>query len=389
MNKEILSHYLKKISKIDLELIWNLRVLDNWETVINTAIFKKRFFDRFNQNIDKYKTKFFLDLWRKENKLLRIKLDIEIDFEQWSLEKLQKDILYSEINVNLAKINFLKETYDIEASKIDWTYIYTPKRIHYNYYNRILFWISKIEATKNFNPKICTSFTNNISKQQLTKLINFSKKINPKIKFKFWKYNNFQFLNDYIKITNKEKYNIQNIISIFFHETTHFYRKQNAINNFWYAHNFSDYTSLEEWISLYNEYKYWNMITSYWEYIPYYDYCYNILNSDLQEKEKIKSIHNILKCKWYNKIKSLNYYYRFFRYSPLWGKDFFLKDLIYANAYKNVSSLIKQDQNNYEIIMSGKIWLNEIKQKHFYVQNNENSKQYFDKMVKKIIEVIS
>lgn len=381
--------FLEKLSVIKLELNRPVRVNANF-SIVNTAIFKKDFYQSYDCNLDKYKIAFFLELGTKEIKILKIKLDVEIKYEKWKISNEERDILYSEINAKLTAIQFLKETYNIEAKKLNPEYSYKEKEIDYKHYNKVLFWISNINHSSSFKlPENCSDFPDIITKSQLKDLIKYSKSIEKNIKFKFWRFPNFSFDWKHIKITEKEKYNVQNIISIFFHETTHFYRHFNGLRNFGFNYSFVDYHTLEEWISLYNEYVYWNKITNYWKYIPYYNYCINILKQDIPEDEKKEQIYKILHCKGYNKVKSNSYYYRFNRYSKLSSKDFYLKDLIYSNAYKNVTQLLKKDSKNYEIIMSGRIWLNEITSKFYVTNKNADASKYFEKMSAKIIQLIS
>jgi len=63
-----------------------------------------------------------------------------------------------------------------------------------------------------------------------------------------------------IKIPRRKFYSIKTIITIFFHETTHFFRSYNGERNLGFKYRFSDYYTLEEGIAIYNEHKYGNRI---------------------------------------------------------------------------------------------------------------------------------
>jgi hypothetical protein len=58
--------------------------------------------------------------------------------------------------------------------------------------------------------------------------------------------------------------------------------------------------------------------------------------------------------------------------------------LIYYNGYKNVRKLIRKDRLNYEKIMAGDIWLQELEQWLVTPDNNYKHKAFFQKMLKEI-----
>lgn len=374
LDKEFLYKYLKKISEIKIDLIWNIKI--KWDKIINQAIFK----NDFERDLIKYKNIFFGKINKKYEKLNKVEKDIkkEIYFKE------EIKILLNEINVKKEEINFFKETYDIEANKIDNNYKIENKNINYNKYNKIFFHVTKKELYKNYKISSNNNLKIILSKGKLIELIKYSDSIMPEIKFKFWDYGNFSHNNWILKIPDNKKYNIQNIISLFFHETTHFFRYINWIKNLWFDFLLSDYVQTEEWIAIYNEYNYWNKILDYWELNPYYNICYKILLEDISENEKQNKIHDILHIKWYNRKKSLNYYYRFYKYSQLWSKNLFLKDLIYNSWYNNVKKMINNNEKSYEKIISGRIWIFWIENNIIDNKKNLDSKKYFSKMAKKI-----
>ncbi len=180
----------------------------------------------------------------------------------------------------------------------------------------------------------------------------------------------------------KGTYNLNEIITLFFHEMVHFLRSYNNKKNYNNDYIFIDYLKVEEWFAIYNEYLYWSKLIKWLKYQPYYDICYwIILNEDISEDEKIIQIYNILKNKWFSKQKSLNYYYRFYRYTNIWSKNLFLKDLVYTKWYKTVKDLIAKDSLNYDRLFSWKVWLTVLNTEYINYSNNFDSKLYFDKIL--------
>ena len=384
----MIHNFLKKLSKIEIDFNKKISYNADWTEIINTAIFKKDFFIDYDWNIDKYKISFFLKLSEKEIKILKLKLEVEVLSEKWQISDNWKEILYSEINAKLKKISFLREVFDIEAHKVSSEYKYKKKKIDYIHYNRIFFWVSKITLNKKYLNNSCAVYKDTIPKDILLKAVGYSKKINPELDFNFGNFPNLSHKNWVINVSQKDFYNMQNVISIFFHETTHFFWYKNWVSNFGFNYSFVDYTTLEEWISLYNEYLYWNQITHYWKFSSFYDECYEVLLMDISEEVKKEKIYQILKCKWYSKKKALWYYYRFHRFWEIWSSNLFFKDLMYTKAYINVDKLLKKSTDNYEVIMSWKIGLNEIKKWLYKNNHNKDSKKYFEKMTSYIIKYV-
>jgi hypothetical protein len=296
--------------------------------------------------------------------------------------------LEKEIFVKLKKIEFIKWVYDIEANKLDSNYILKEELENYDYYNEIFYWFTK----ENLKEEIIISENKGldifISKKKLIKLLEFSKNIIPELKWNFWSFawlsHDFGILN----IPEEEQYNIKRIIAIFFHEMTHFFRYLNWKNNLWFNYIFADYDDLEEGITTYNEYHYWNKIIDYWKYNAYYDKCYQILLEDISEEIKKEKIFQVLKNKWFNKEKTDLLYTRFYRYTKIWSNKLFLKELIYNNAYKNVSKLLEENTENRKKIMSWNIWLFELENNLINSDNNFEELKYFDIMVEEIKNII-
>ena len=369
--------FLKKIATIEIDLIMPIKDIWFWE--VNTAIFRKEFLELWAQ---KYKIYFFEELSQKEIQLLKIQEDIQIS----SLDIKHKKILLWEIFLRLKKISFLRDVYDIEYQKID-PNITLVWEIDYDYYNNLFYGVTSDDLKKEYKIKECIPPNITFSKKELLELIEYSNSLIPDIKFKFWGYANYSHNKWTLNITNQKSYNLQNIISIFFHETIHFFRGYNGERNLWFRYKFENYNTLEEWIAIYNEYLYWNKLTNYWEFNPYYNICYQILIGDITETEKQAKIYKVLSCKWYNKEKSLWYYKRFYKYSEIWSQKKFLKDLVYQNWYDNVLELISEDPNNYEKIMAWNIWTRELERNIISYQNNIDSKKYFERMVYQIKKV--
>jgi hypothetical protein len=223
-----------------------------------------------------------------------------------------------------------------------------------------------------------------LEKEEVIELLEFTKRIFNNLNWDFWNFWNMFHSSWILKIPNKNNYNIREVIVLFFHEMTHFIRYSNTIKNLWFNYTFEDYWTLEEWIALYNEYYYWNKIIKYWEYNPYYDLCFQVLQEKISEEEKKEKIYNILKNKWFSKEKSLSYYFRFYRYSIVGTQKFFLKDLIYTKSYNLVKKLLL-NKKNYDKIMSWRIWL---KQLDFLGIKNTDYIKYFENLQNKLITKI-
>lgn len=368
---------LKKIAKIEINLIQPIRE-DSWK-IINSSIFDTSFWG----DTVSFKPIFYNSLIKKEKKLIEIQEYIQ----KSHLSKTEKETLLREVYTRLQKINFLKETYDIEGQKIE-SEIIVLGTVNYDFYNNLFFWVSHKDLEKTYYIEDCAPPTIIFSKQEVVELIKASHSIIPDIIFNFWDFPNFSHSKWKINISDASSYNLQNIISIFFHETTHFFRWYNGEQNLGFRYTFEGYNTLEEGIAIYNEYKYWNKLTNYWKFNPYYNICYQILRENITEIEKQQKIHEVLSCKWYNQEKSLSYYHRFNKYSQLWQNWFFLKDLVYESWYRTVKRLLRENAKNYEKIMSGHIGLYELQEGIVPINNNFDTKSYFHQMVREIKKYI-
>lgn len=289
----MIKKFLKQISEIKVELI-ETKLID-WK-ILNLVLF----WNKISENLLKYKIVFLKNMLEKTEKLLDIIL--EIDKEE-KIKKLDKKILENEIFVKLKKIEFLKKVYDVEANKLDSNYIIKEELWDYDYYNEIFYWFSKEYLKEEIIISKNKEEVNLIYREKLEYLLNFSKNIIPELKWNFgkfvWLSHDFWILN----IPDNNKYNIKRIIAIFFHEMTHLFRYLNWKNNLWFSYKFAYYDTLEEGITTYNEYYYWNKIINYWEYNAYYDKCYQVLLEDISEEDKKNNFFNILRNKWFNRKK--------------------------------------------------------------------------------------
>ena len=375
--KEVLLECLEKISEIEVELI-ETKLVD-WK-ILNLVLF----WDKIPKDLVKYKIVFLKNMLKKTNKLLEIIEELNNDINKVSLAP----CLEKEIFVKIKKIDFLKKVYDVEANKLDSSYEVKETLEDYDYYNKIFYWFTKDNLKEEITISENEEIDVFISKEKLIELLNFSKNIIPELKWNFWSFvwlsHDFWILN----IPDEKEYNIKRIIAIFFHEMTHFFRHLNWKNNLWFSYKFEDYNDLEEGITTYNEYYYWNKIINYWKYNAYYDKCYQVLLEDISEENKKEKIFNILKNKGFSRKKTDLLYTRFYRYSKIWWNQLFLKELIYNNAYKNVIKLLKENENNYEKIMSWNIWLFELEENLLNSDKNFDELKYFNIMVEEIKKII-
>ena len=367
---------LEKISKVSIALNGRLEERDGM--IINTIIFGSD----FSWDVMEYKKKYFKKLRLKEISLLKIQQEIYRE----DLSEKELKILLQEIENRLLKLEFLRYIYNTEAQKID------PNiQVHYPYsieiYNKAFYGVTKKDIGDNIQPHACNIYEKTYKKSELLILIDKAKSICPEIEFKFWKFPNFAHSRWVIKIPNQKYYNLQSLITLFFHETTHFFRTFNWTRNLGFPFQFAWYSTLEEWMAIYNEYTYGNKICNYGEFIPYYNLCIKVLCTDISESEKKDKIYEILSCKWFNRERSDQYYNRFYKYCQIWWNHLFLKDLIYYNWYKNVRRLIRKDSENYQKIMAGDIWIQELAQWLVEPENNYNSKKFFQYMVKEIRKI--
>lgn len=380
----MLKKYLEKLSKIEIDLIrWFKKIEYKWaELYVNPAIFS----DSFSGDLYFFKKFFFISQASKRNK---IKIIQDLYNSDKSLSENDLIILNHEINIKNKKLEFLEKSYDTEANKIDSSYVIKDKIWNYDTYNKLFYNVNKDDYI-DYNKYVEIDEVDylRVKKCDLLELLTYSKELVPELDFVLWKFSNFSHLNWILKIPNHDTYNLKSIITVFFHEMTHFFRYINSERNLWFHYFFAWDSTLEEWIAVYNEYKYWNKIMDYWDYKPYYNFCYKVLSEDITEDEKISKIYRILINKWLDEKKSKAYYYRFYRYTTMWSKDFFLKDLIYMKAYKTVKEYLKSDNYNYEKIMAWKIWVFELENNIVPHDNNFDSLEYFDKMVKKINSLI-
>ena len=234
----------------------------------------------------------------------------------------------------------------------------------------------------------CIPENTTITFLELDSLIKYAQTLCKDLKFEFWDFPNFSHHKGTIYITKKSKYNIQNLISIFFHETTHFFRSYNSHANLWFRYKFIDYADFEEWIAIHNEYRYGNKLTKYGKFNPYYNLCYKVLLKDISEREKKEEIYQILKCKWYSRKKSELYYYRFYKYCDFWWRNLFLKDLIYWNGYKNVKRILANNPDDYEKLMAWQIWLKEFNDNIISCSQNFNTNEFFNSMIKELKNIL-
>lgn len=367
---------LEKLSKVSVSL--NGRIEEKEWRIINTIIFGAD----FSWDVMEYKKKYFKKLRLKEINLLKIQEEVYKE----NLSEKELKILLQEIENRLLKLEFLRYIYNVEAQKID------PKvQVYYPYsieiYNKAFFGVTKRDVWEKIELKTCTVYENLYKKSELISLIGKANIYCPEIEFKFWNFPNFAHSKWIIKIPNQKYYNLQNIITLFFHETTHFFRTFNGARNLGFPFQFAGYSTLEEWMAIYNEYLYGNKICYYGEFIPYYNLCIKVLFTDISEEEKKQQIYEILSCKWFSRERSDKYYNRFHKYCQMWGDHLFLKDLIYYNWYKNVRRLIRKDPENYQKIMAGDIWTQELSQWLVDPDNNYDAKKFFQSMLKEIRKI--
>lgn len=329
------------------------------------------------QDLKDYRFIYLWNLYAQKAKLQKILNRIEKNKSK--LELLHYEILKKEIKFIYKKIDFLKNVYDFEANKIDNKYKISYPEFDYDYYNKIFFWVTKSDIQKDVIITPQEENNQTITKKQLLELLAFSAMKVPWLKYKFGAYAFMSHSSWVLVIPNKKFYSLRELITLFFHEMTHFFRRYNNIRNFWTSYGFSDYMKLEEWFSLYNEYFYWDKLIPWLKYNAYYDVCYSILlNDKLTQKQKQDRIYSVLKIKWFSREKAMHYYYRFHRYASVWWDQFFLKDLVYTKWYEKVLKKLNKNPKNYDIFFSGRIWLSSIKSKLYDTTNNFDTKAYFD-----------
>lgn len=368
--------YLKKISKNN---VFFLKPLKKNNILQNPVIF---WYWKI-KDLKEYKYIYLWNLYKKKLKLDKIRKNIEKNKSKiWDTFY---RILIKEIKFIYKKIDFLKNVYDFEANKIDNSFEISYPEFDYDYYNKRFFWVtteSIFEDTKILKlEKNYDTFT----KKQLIELLKYSKINVEWLKYKFWEFAFMSHSAWTLCIPTKKEYSLREIITLFFHEMTHFFRRYNSIKNYWSVYWFSDYTKIEEWFALYNEYLYWRKLIPDLKYNPYYDACYNVLlNKNLDQVEKKEKVVEILSIKWFSREKSLNYYYRFYRYSTIWSNKFFLKDLIYTKWYRRIRKILKEDPSLYDSVFSWRVWNILLKEWLCITSNNFDTKAYFEWMLLEI-----
>lgn len=193
-----------------------------------------------------------------------------------------------------------------------------------------------------------------------------------------------------LNIPNKENYNLKEVITLFFHEMSHFIRMYNTFTNLGIEYTFYNNYELEEGIAIYNEHHYWNQIIDYGEYYPWYDKIYNILfRDDLTNLQKEEMMFHILHFRWVNESKTKKYFQRFYRYSPLWWTELFLKESIYSRSLKRVQSLVEEGYT-ISYLMRVKWNIDVIKEltERYNIKENSIHEEYFDIIKNKIINMI-
>jgi len=360
-----MERFLKQIDENTVPLIQSIII--KW-ILTNEYIFPSQ---DYSCDLEKRKKELFFDLDKKFKKLNEIKTE--------------NPILLKEIQMAQNRINFFKEIYDIEAHKLnnDRTYKKMPD---YNFYSKKFFGIDFEDIEKiDYLPQKNEHINKAISKQNMLKLLKLTKDFIPDLKIDFGKYPNFVVsIKRWILIPEKDVYNLQELITLFFHEMSHYVRWLNMKQNVWFVKQLFDFNELEEGLALYNEYYYWNQVVNYGKYYPFYHKIYNYLFLDLSYEQKQQKVYEILSYKWFSLEKANNFFQRFYRFAPLWGKQMLLKDAIYYNSYKKVNELL-EDWYDLDLLMSIKWGLfsieNLVNKKQL---NNFNHKKYFETMVKEI-----
>ena len=369
--------FLFQISKINIAI--NGRIEEDGDQLINTLIFGQN----FEWDVFAYKKTYFQRLARKELGLLSIQESVYAA----NLSPRERTILLQEIENRLIRIEFLRYIYNTEAQKIDERVVpYYPYSIEI--YNKAFFGVTKKDIGEHLILEDSHVYPNVYSKAELVALIEAARAFSPELIFKFGKFSNMSHMNWVLKIPNQKYYNLQNIITLFFHETTHFFRTFNGARNLGFPFQFAGYLTLEEWIAIYNEYLYGNKICDYGAFVPYYNLCIQALQQDISETEKKQRIYEILSCKGFDQERSNQFYNRFYKYCRLGGTHLFLKDLIYYNGYKNIKKLLRKNPQNYEKIMAGDIGIKELEQWLVPAQNNYDHKGFFQYMVKEVKKVL-
>lgn len=355
--------FLNILWKTWIDIISGYSKIDNIY-YLNNAIFKNK---EIPKNFYLHKKDFISNIEIIRNNLMIFKVNNNHNSE----------IEETEFNYMMERLNFLLESYDIESSKI-WNKIKLNDNIYnLDYYNNIFFKTNNKEIFKNNNdifPIYWEKTKEKISKNRLIELLEKVKIIIPNLLYTFWEFSYMSHSKGTLKIPEKSEYTIKNVIILFFHELTHFLRRQNQINNYWFDYSFSDYMDFEEWIALYNEYYYWNLLINwwYWEYFPIYDYLYSILKYTPISSKKDTFMNSLITLKWVSEKTAEDYYNRFYRYTiPGWDK-FFLKESCYNKWLQNVKKELEDNRDNYNKIMSWRIGYSIYGNFHIYWETNKN-----------------
>jgi len=301
-------------------------------------------------------------------------------------------IISAEINYHINVHKFLLDIYDIDANKLNKDF--KIKKIpNYDFYSELFYSVRKKDIPDiDYNPEYNTNYIwTQADKKEIIKLLNITKKFFPKLKYyfsdNFW---NMAVSWFDLYIPNKDFYNLKEIITLFFHEMSHFIRMNNMYKNTWIKYWFFNNYKIEEGIALYNEYYYWNQIIDYGEYYPWYDKIYNILfNENYTEQEKKDEIYKILYYRWFDKDKTEKYYQRFYRHAPLWWTELFLKESIYSRSLDYVNRLLKE-WYSISYLMQTKWDINIIKElgSIYKIKENNIHKKYFNQIRDQIIKLI-
>ncbi len=372
-------YFLENIKKNSVVLQIAKKVDDK---TVNLAVFDEKYLYK----LWTYKSIFLKKINHKRENLVKLRYDI---VDTISSRK-YREILLGEIDFEFEKMTFLELTYDIAAQKFNPAYKPILRDIDYEHFNKI-FWHTSLEDLKKeikiIEPPVYDIY---VSKQELLPLLEYAKMLIPEIAWKFWDFPNLAFNGGWFKIPDTKKYHIKDVLALFFHEFTHFFRFQNTKRNLWgFFYSFSDYPSLEEGIAMYNEYLYANKVLEYGVHNPYYDRCYQILLSDiLTEEEKLQKIAQLLAMKGYSLEKSKDYYDRFYKFAAFGSKEFYLKDLVYTKSYETVNKLLGENPKLYDAIMSGRVGTQTLRLWIVPVKNNLDAKSYFEAMVERLKGVV-
>lgn len=374
MNKNI-KKYLEMIQDNSVSLLIGL---NNDEILLDAVVF----WETPPSDLYLYKIIFFQHLKEKKMAFLSI---LKKARTQLSLE--EYNIIDAELRIKLLRIEFLEKIYDTVAYKYDNTYKKEQEFHDYDFYNKLFFGVTQDDIQEKYVFQETWDYNIYFSKTELESMIEYSNSCFPDMIFDIWGYGSMSHKWWVLMIPDKQKYSIREIITLFFHETTHFFRFYGSVKNLGFSYTFSDYATLEEWFALYNEYYYGQKILPDLKYQFYYDECYRIILSDITEEEKQEQIYRILKLKWFDREKSLYYYHRFYRFTSIGSKNLFLKDLIYSSWYNKVQELIWEDKKNYNKILAAKVGVYSL---HFtsWMLKKIPAKKYYTLMLKHIQEKI-